>query len=398
MVISQNVQCSICSKLYFVRIGVGTEGFQTHYFDCLECDQPIGVAVRAQPGQANIETVENCKLLGFDDTQTIINLHPNFCFPIKNFHDRKFFPSLYGIQKISKHMRMIEGAFHQDIAYQFDMPNAKDLWSKVTSIYKLSEDKSKFKVYSKLINGYNIQRSKNNQIFTRCDDYLDVFEDFLDGNFYPKINNLTNPIKAIIDSLHANNKLDDFYAFYDSELKKENILRYLSTFSSFFKNKDTLGQMLYSARIEDDDIDNLMVGSKNFDQIKLYYGEVYEALTSSFTILACLNNLISDRKFDTFKSMTLNKYIHDLEKSKKDGPFKDSVIFNKFTHNLDSSLRNGSHHASIWRDNEVVMFRSGGTGSQRSISYSRYIFMCNSLTISLAAIFMIELYLIRKYS
>jgi hypothetical protein len=89
--------------------------------------------------------------------------------------------------------------------------------------------------------------------------------------------------------------------------------------------------------------------------------------------------------------MTLNKYIKDVSKEKKADPFIHITPFAAFTDGLDSTLRNGSHHASIWRDEEKVFYRSGGTGMQREIPFSRYLHLCNKLTISLAAMFRIEL-------
>ena len=81
----------------------------------------------------------------------------------------------------------------------------------------------------------------------------------------------------------------------------------------------------------------------------------------------------------------------DVSKEKKANPFEQIQPFYTFTDGLDSTLRNGSHHASIWRDGEKILYRSGGTGAQREIAYSRYLHLCNKLTISLAALFIIEL-------
>ena len=130
-----------------------------------------------------------------------------------------------------------------------------------------------------------------------------------------------------------------------------------------------------------------------FESVKLYYGQAYEAITSNFTVLACLNNILNGRNFDEFRHLTLNKYIKDLQKSAKAGPFEQTQEFMAFTESLDSTLRNGSHHASIWRENEVIYFKSGGTGQKRNITYSRYLHVCNKITISLAALFLLEIHI-----
>jgi hypothetical protein len=398
VVISRNAECLICNKEYFIRVSIGLDSYQKHYFDCLDCEQPIGVAVRSKAPNGHIETVENCKLGGFDRSKTIINLHPSFCFPVDKYHDAMFFPSIEGVHLLYPHMRQREGAFQQDVASQFDIPNADSMWGNVKAIYQLSHAKGKDKALAKLIKGYNLQRNKVKIDDSNCDTYIDVMREFYDALFYPRVNKLYEPIKRLIDKLYDEGKLDDFYEYYKENLREENGLRYLSVFSTYFRNRDILGQLIYRARINNSEVDDLMVGSKNFDAIKLFYGEAYESLTSNFTVLACLNNLESGRKYDEFMRLTLPQYIKDLEKSKKDGPIKGNPIFSKFSESLDSSLRNGSHHASVWRQGEVIMYRSGGTGAERSISYSRYLFMCNVLTVSIAALHMVELHLVSKYS
>lgn len=404
MIIAQNVKCSICGIEYFVRVGVGVESYQKHYFDCVNCYQSIGIAVRANPPHAHIESVENCTLGDFERERTIINLHPSFCFHHDNYHDPSYFASLDtkgGIPILAKHMRFVEGRRNPDLALQFDIPHACQLWNKVKSIYDLSRIHGKEHLVQKQIAEYNQQRNKVRELvgFERCNciSALDVFEEFYDSLFYPKVNLLFNPVADLIDRLYDSHQLDDFYRYYVDNIQEDNAKRYLSSFTGYFKQRDILGQLIYRARIDSSDVNDLMVGSKNFDVIKLYYGEVYESLTSNFTVLACLNNLASGRKFDEFLKLTLNRYIHDVEKAKKDGPFKSNPLFSAFSDNLDSSLRNGSHHASIWRDGEMVMYRSGGTGAKHEISYSRYLYLCCSITISLAALHLIELHLIRKF-
>ncbi|MEJ6473978.1 hypothetical protein [Pseudoalteromonas piscicida] len=397
MVISQNVECDVCGKIYFTRIGVGHDSYQKHYFDCIDCEQSIGVAVRANPPSAHIEALENCTLGGFDDSKTIINLHANYCFPANKYHEAGYFISIHEGQRLFKYVRKVPGKF-QGIDTQFDIPNAKELWKNVARIRKLSSHQDKERLQRKQINAYNLQRSKFKHGGCDCTNAEDVFLEFYDSMFYPRVNDISKPVIDLIDNLFSNNKLDEFHYFYKQNLMNEGEQRYIATISTYFDQRDILGQIAYRARISDDEVEDLVVGSKNFNDIKLYYGEVYEALTSQFTILACLNNLEAGRNYDQFLQMTLNKYIKDVEKSNKCNPFKDNPRFSKFTAGLDSSLRNGSHHASIWRENDIIMYKSGGTGAKRAIPYSLYLYQCNLLTIALVALHIIELHIQSKYS
>ena len=169
--------------------------------------------------------------------------------------------------------------------------------------------------------------------------------------------------------------------------------QYILTFSDYFKIYTQLSQIVIHARINNEDVDNRIVGSKPFEDVKMYYGQVYETLTSHFIIFACINNIKNGRKFDQFNKMNLNKYIKSVSKDKKANPFKEVKEFSVFADGLISSLRNGSHHASIWRDGNLIFYRSGGTGAQNDITFSRYLHLCNKLTIALTALFRIELLL-----
>jgi len=111
-------------------------------------------------------------------------------------------------------------------------------------------------------------------------------------------------------------------------------------------------------------------------------------------VLACINNILDGRNFDEFKSMSLSKYINDVSKDKKTGPFKDNPLFSPFCEDdLESTIRNGSHHASIWHEGETIRYRSGGTGAQREINYTKYIHLCNKLTLKIVSLWIIEIHM-----
>ncbi len=354
------------------------------------------VATRANPPNAHIEAVENVDLKDPDDSKTVINLHPNCAFSPEIYHERREFPSMHHLRMVSPYVRMRPGKF-QDLCMQWDMPNAGKRWSQVKAILQLPDNPSKARARKRLISRYSGKRKECNSSLS-LESSRDVICEFLESMFYPRINEISYPVYELIDSVYASEGFKKFEKYYDRVLKSENLNRYISTLSSFFRYRDQLGQLIDYARISGEDVDDKIVGSKNFDEIKLYYGEVYEALTSNFTVLACINNLIKGRDFDQFERMTLNKYIKDVEKAKRGNPFKEIEQLAIFSEDLDSSLRNGSHHASIWRTGEIVMFRSGGSGSRREMSISRYMHICNKLTISLAALFLIELHIQSKYS
>jgi len=72
-------------------------------------------------------------------------------------------------------------------------------------------------------------------------------------------------------------------------------------------------------------------------------------------------------------------------------------VFKRFTDILESTIRNASHHKWFYIDETnigMLKYKSGGTGEERSISYIDYLYKCNEITMGLAVLFMIEIYLI----
>lgn len=391
MVIREYLKCSVCECKHLLRVGVGLDNYEVLSFDCNECAIPISVAIRANPPQANLESIENCLFIRQDDSiKNIVNVHPNFAFKKESFHSRTAFPSLEYMNKVSPYMKTIAGKF-QDGATQFDVRNAKNIWGIVKNIIVLSSS-GKDKKYRKMIGQYlNMRKGYPEEI--KADNYAECVLTFMDSLFYPKINWLLEPVEEMVDNLISQKfeEWEKFEKFYSEDMKQDSLNRYMSIFNDYFKCRTELNQMLIHARISDSDTEDRVVGSKNFDEIKFFYGQAYEVLTTQFFVLACINNIKDGRSYDQFKSMTLNKYLKDVEKAKRHNPFSECPKMSKFSEYVDSSIRNGSHHASFWRDGEIIKYRSGGSGSEREISYSHYLYLCNELIIAIAALFSLEL-------
>jgi len=390
MVIRGRIACKTCGDEYILRVGVGTEKHQAHSFDCQGCGVPISIIVKTDAPQAWIVPDENAATAAEElENGTIINLHPNFAFDKEELHNPFLFASMY-ISKILPFMKKVPGR-QQDAAQQFDVPNANFLWGLVKGIILIKHSGGDDRKLRKLINDYEKQRQK---IFpqTKLNDYKAVIYNFFDSLFYPKFEKIYGPAKTLFsEAKRINPEQVASLAAWHKQNQKENTTRYISIYSDYFKVRPELSQLAFNVRIEDNDVDNIIVGSKNFDLVKLFYGQAFETLTSHFPVLAGINNILAGRKYDEFESMTWNKYINDVEKAKMANPFAHRQEFNAFAMHLDSTLRNGSHHASIWREGEFVFYRSGGTGQKREMPYSRYLCLCNELIIAISALFYLEL-------
>lgn len=394
MIIRNYCQCMVCQKKLILRTGIGLESKYSHTFDCPSCFTPLTVdAIADTPPIARLEMRENISEIKEDsDINTYVNLHPSVAFRIKEYHSSMTFASMEYMHLIDSFMRVPANERRKDASIHFDVPYTQQVWLLVRSVLTLTIKGDPAGVLNKQIVEYETQRQKYSPEF-RCKTSFKCVASFLDDIFYPAIGVLRNPLKKFISTLKQSHsiELNNFETYYQNELQQANLERYLSIFNDYFRYFDQLRQMLVHARIGSNDVDDYVVGSKRFEEIKLYYGQAYETLTSSYVTLACLNNIAQNRKYDVFKEMTLNKYIKDVDKAKKANAFKECAELAAFTNFEDSSLRNGSHHASIQRQGEVIVYRSGGTGAEHNLSYSNYIHKCNGITIALAAMFLVEL-------
>ncbi len=393
MVIGGCVECLICTTKFILRVGVGLENACTHTFDCPHCFSALTVVAKADvPLSTHIEFTENCRAIDGERVGPVVNLHPSIAFSADEYHDQLTFPSIVLTKLTRPYMRAPAESRLKDVATQFELPYTKELWSVVANIIRMNLRGNAHDVLNGQIAKYVEMRRKFLPDFT-CTTVFKCVASFFDDGFYPAIGNLRQPLRKLIQELRKNHPIQmaTFETYYRSDLESENLERYIALFQDYFANFDQFRQLLAFTRVGSDDVDELIVGSKNFNDIKMFYGQAYETLTSSFVTLACLNNIKNGRRFDEFEHMTLNKYIKDVEKAKKSNPFSGDPVLFAFASSEDSALRNGSHHASIFRYGELVKYRSGGTGAQREIAYSRYIHMCNQIAITNAALMLVEL-------
>lgn len=398
MVVSGYIECAACHHRYLARIGMGSETYQVHNFDCRNCTLPITIGLRKVAHGGRIEGEENARILqGASAEATVMNLHASFSFDAATIHDRYAFPSILFTQKILPFVRQTPNSKVQDLALLFEVPNSRQLWGVVRNALTLAKHDANDRKLVRLMEDYRRQREK-------CVGYVavsnprELIHNFFDAMFYPRFGALIEPARALISKLEtsAPSELEHLVSYYKANHWEESYSRNISLLSDYFRAFTELSQMLTHARINDQDVSAKLVGSKNFEHTKLFYGQAFETLTSGFVFLACLNNILSGRPFDQFQHMTLKKYVHDIEKAKRANPFKDQPELSRFAEHLDSSLRNGSHHASIWRDGETVFYRSGGTGAQRNMPYAEYLHLCNELAISCTALFVLEYELMAK--
>ncbi len=183
-----------------------------------------------------------------------------------------------------------------------------------------------------------------------------------------------------------------FQSYYIQSLLSDHMDRYFDIFSDFFRDFGEFTQTLllcqYNLPLSESDTSS----SAAFPRTKMFYGNAFEALTSNFVVLACLDNIGKARPFDQFEQMDLQKYM-TINKANRGNPFMGTSAFAIFAEGLDSTLRNASHHGAIKLnpDRLKINYRSGGTGALHQIRYIEYLYICNDIMLKLAALLMLEL-------
>ncbi len=202
-----------------------------------------------------------------------------------------------------------------------------------------------------------------------------------------------NAAKLLSDVAHINeHEYHRFKTFYVSTFRQRNLDEYFDVFNQYFKNYSEFSQTELYAKNEIPLPKDANVTSTAFRDTKQFYGNAFEALTSGFTTLACVNNMLAGRPFDQFLSMDLKKYL-ETNKAARSNPFKQEPRLFAFANCVDSTIRNASHHGAMTLDHTrgVVRFRSGGTGAQQQMTYAEYLLKCNEIMLSLSALIALEL-------
>jgi hypothetical protein len=175
-------------------------------------------------------------------------------------------------------------------------------------------------------------------------------------------------------------------------LRSDHDARYFEIFKEYFGSFHEVGQTLLHCQYGLPLPETTAASSIAFADTRMLYGNLFEVLSSTSVILACLNNIKHLRPFDMFEAMDLRKYL-TTNKARRGEPFRDNETYSTIMQFLDSTLRNASHHNAISIDHQSarITFRSGGSGAAQHITYADYLFRCNQVFLRLCVLLMLEL-------
>ena len=197
---------------------------------------------------------------------------------------------------------------------------------------------------------------------------------------------ISKPMLAVVDEFEAAKSLNlveysRFQAHFTSSRYDDFLERRLENLREYLDNYDDLIQVYLYVKQEEKIPQDISPSSKKFRDLKMFYGNLYESITSDLDILACVNNILCGRKYDKFQTMDLNKY-RTINKANRAKAFKDRNSFSIVIQHLDSKLRNASHHGAMQLRKNTIRYRSGSGGRARIISYAEYMGLCNQLAFS----------------
>ena len=412
MSLKADIKCNQCDFVMVLKIGQGSEPNQPHIFDCPDCDLPITIAVKKNPSKFDfVECVENCSFPQqhelknpMESGRHILCLHSSFAYTKEMYHSPlgAVLTTTMGGQRLYKFVQKRWPSVFQkdpfggikmiDTAHLFDVPNCELIWKNIIKPYNIWVKNNQPTEKLESLKQKYIKEREKYVPRVNVSNHNELYHDFFSSMFYP----LFNEYYVIINNaiLEAKNKNIDnfksFIEFYRAERWENSQEQFVQNTSNYFSLVTEFAQMRVYARTSDSDVGTLIVGSKNFDQTKQFYGNIYEHIADECIFLVGIFNLINGRNFDQLASCNLNKFINDFNKEKRISCVSQHQEFKEILSEMNGTLRNGSHHASIRRVEEILFYRPGGTGAESEVPYSQYLYLSNRLMILATVLFCLE--------
>jgi hypothetical protein len=185
----------------------------------------------------------------------------------------------------------------------------------------------------------------------------------------------------------------DFAAYYET-VAKERATRYFNAFKDFFSGYAEFSQVYFFVSKGMSIPEGHQTTSVDFDAVEMFYGNTYEDLSALADYLAMWNNMLEGRRYDTFEKIDLDHY-HTLNRPNRFDAFALNPTFMAICEERNNKIRNASHHRwfVLDRSTQIIRYRTGkgGTGQERTISYSGYLERCVRLFLQAMTLLRLEL-------
>lgn len=395
MIIRQNIECETCHHVHTARIGIGQGVVQKHLFFCKGCQEEIFIILNMpNPPKISFEFINAVQA---ENDGEIINLDSDFVVNPKHMGVDRLQNRVSQMRDLLiAQMKEAEKADGQKIGFESFLsdgpmtPYDKE-WSMLKKAWSLDRN-SKDDLSKAQIN------QANNIIYTvspldDINDWLWRFSTRLGGAHYnSKFEVIMNEIKLA----QSQKDFNAFMGYFKCVLHSEHQNVYFNVMNEFFHSYSNFSSLLYRCQVGLDIPDDFEVSTKDFNAVRMVYGNFYEAATTLVQTFACLNNVITGRNYDAFETMDLEKY-KSLDKSGRTNPFKDNKALYELFEEIDNQIRNASHHGSIKlaaSSGEVVYISGkGGVGPEKRIQYSEYLHSIVRLFLSIMTMMRVEIVL-----
>ncbi len=405
MIIREYIKCETCDHNHTLRIGMGQEQHQEHSFPCNNCGENITIAlgVDFEDANAGLVLIDNAIKVKPNDTGSIKSLDASALIDPDSDKDHLEQRLTQARQMFIKQKELIEEKFGPDgfektlnqMNSQHLMLSAYDEWKHLKKSWSLSL-RGKEKLSNKKINTINEHHYKYDPV-TDINDWLWRFCYTIGGiNYDSHFEEAIKSIHLISKDNNQSKELEKFILYFKTSLFEDHKTIFFNIFKEFFMNYDLFTQVHSYCRNGIKPEDNLRALSQNFDKIKMFYGNAFEAFTTLVEILACINNITHGREYNEFEKMDLDQY-KKIDKANRCNPFSSNSAFFKLCDSIDNQIRNASHHNNFNFNPEMslISYRSGkgGLGDLKEISYTDYLLLCTNIFLSISVLMRIEIIL-----
>jgi len=382
------LECAGCAGHIIARVQVGYEESQPHSFACPHCDSLINITLDLRhPPNVLCDHDVSCSVSydrSFEDGK-IVNLGVGFTISKSMVNEDFFSPALDFFMRLEQLKKKGDipqnGKYFQIEGY----PGAGAIWGalgKACRFHRMGK------------NGLRDKHLKSIPDMPSSIGIEEVLAIFIKR--FVGANGRDDAEKLIDWAAEIQNKNPDEFERFLSEYREgmgvERYKEYIEILTMYFAAYHEFDQTLVFARFKAGVDEDAQATSTGFDKTKMFYGEAFELYGGNLDLLAALNNIFNDRKYDQFLNIDLKKY-RGSDKGARCKCLEGTDSLDFLCEEYDSSLRNASHHRwfRLSDDHSRINFKSGGGGVQNSLSYAEYTYKCNRLMIQILSMFLLEI-------
>lgn len=378
MIIRSSFKCGTCGTIHTVRIGMGQETRQVHHVACTNCGEDMIIALHVDYDKIAswTEAVENAQEVPEEAGAPVVNVDANFVIPAELRHQDGVFPRLFQmhgiVEKLEKEGRLAARSMSEIMLNErpYRRPDFEEEWRALKTAWSLYR-RGKDHLLSDRLSAASEQFYKSEKL-DDVSDWVFRFLTLISGLEYGKLfRNVAGKMKPIVRP----SVFSDFIKYYENTIDDRSEI-YFSVVKSYFEKYSDFGQVHFYAGRGDDLPEGSHVTSANFDATKMFYGDCFEAFSSSVDILAMFANMLAGRPFDKFERLELKDYLR-LDKASRFAAAEAVPEFAALCAEHDNKLRNASHHGGTKFDaaSQMVVYRhgKGGRGEVQQIAYGEYL-------------------------